>query len=306
VRKPAVHGPEHLLRRDGPDVPFRSHHILHAGHVVGVQTYTGTRHGDLDLAHDTALAALTLLPGPIRFREPPWRRAEDQVDLGWRVRDGSLESALTGLRVTPARGWSLTTAREQAKLGSLFELTLAHGATGGSWYPSYGPTEIMPDDIGPMLNDWLAGLGAVPLGEERTLSRGAWGPVRLELWNLNGVIVGVGAECHGALCLAHQTEATGAIDPLLEAWRAGPPMIEVLDDAARAALVADLATAEPTLRDGGPDWSVVGDAWWHRTAGIGARLPRDLMVHLGSEVAELGREGVLFAREPWEGASVIG
>jgi len=290
------------VRQDGPVIAVLSHQILHAGHIVGVQTHSMKPDADLARAHETAMAAVTLLPGPIRFREPPWRPAADRIDLGWRIKAGTLESALTGLRATPAPGWTMTTSREQARVGSAFELGFHHPVAGGFWFPSLGPAPMDADDMSSILHDWLVGLGASPLNASRTRPRGAWGPVALELWSVNGVEVASGWECEGGLCLGHFIEATGPLDDVLAAWERSPPTIEVLDEAARAALAAELAAVSPTLRDGSPSWSIVGDTWWHRTEGIGARLPRDLMIRLGVEVQELGYEGLLVARDMREGS----
>lgn len=70
-------------------------------------------------------AAFSLLPGKVTPRHSQ-RAVADTYGVGWRIRDGVFESAVSGLRIEPPDGWRLVVRRELWQSSDEAEVGLAH------------------------------------------------------------------------------------------------------------------------------------------------------------------------------------
>lgn len=91
----------------------------------GADKKTGTPSVELLRFHD----AFELLDGEVTGRGSARAPIVEADGVGWHIRDGRYESALSGLRVQPSAGWRFIVGAELELLGSDAEIVLFHEAS---------------------------------------------------------------------------------------------------------------------------------------------------------------------------------
>ena len=107
---------------DGHDFDFMSTVFVREDYLYQLVSWgaDGTPESDLLRFH----VALELLPGPVRGMDNAPVAVTEADGVGWRVREGVYESALSGLRVDPPEGWRIVVGSEYEQMDTDAELIM--------------------------------------------------------------------------------------------------------------------------------------------------------------------------------------
>ena len=256
---------------DAP-VRYRGLVLLHQDHAYQVLAYTLGDHDAEDL--DVALDAFSLTPGTVR-RRVATAEVEDRVGVGWRIASGVFESAASRVRVQPPAGWRLAIGAELDQMNTSAEVGMA-----GTEVDAY--LVVIPDLVPGADRDGyvaarraeayaeatpLDAITATTLGRSVELSR-ARSEQGMVLELIHGVVFDRDRayQVIGWYPASVRARAIPALETALAA-------IELLDDAALAALAAALADAPDPQVEVGAGYALRDGVYQDFTHGLRWRAP---------------------------------
>lgn len=246
------------------------------------------------------LKSFTLSDGAVKAPAAP-ATAADTVGVGWRIVDGTFESAVARLRVRPPAGFRLLVGPSLERVEPEAEVGLLHVDSGVTVLLR---AEVVPvslhagavERLAAQLRDELK----VKVDDKRAKASIAGQDMPLLRYVAGGYVHYRGVRCAGDQCLfvqaRHgQADAAAAQAPLQAAWKAVTP----LSEKERTQLTDALASAPGLSNVVGKDFAIRGGVYRNFKWRLGWKKPKGFWrLAAGRRAQAINRDALLYVHEP--------